>query len=133
VKSTSDLRIQKYVFFILIESVSYIAFSFQPIVISEKNLVEKDISIEKKIGEKILSNTESNKMESDTKEELKKCHIKTDSVKPTIASLTGSRNSHIPEWLPEKDNVAIVQPIQILPHLRSKVCIKFYAQYLCNH
>jgi hypothetical protein len=105
------------VFFILIKLASYIAFSFQPIIISEKDL-EKDIPIERKIGEKMLGNIKSNKMEIDTKEEVQKYKIDS-TVKPT--NLTGLQSSHIPEWLPEKDNVAIVQPIQILPHLRSKV------------
>jgi len=75
----------------------------------------------------MLGNIKSNKMEIDTKEEVpEKYQSKIDStVKPMTTSLTGLQNSHIPEWLPEKDNVSIVQPIQILPHLRSKVNFTF--------
>lgn len=43
-------------------------------------------------------------------------------AKSTTISLTESkRDPRIPDWLPEKDNVAVVEPIEKPPHLRSKV------------
>lgn len=45
-------------------------------------------------------------------------------AKPTTITLTESkRDPRIPDWLPEKDNVVVVEPIQKPPHLRSKVSL----------
>ncbi|EZA57864.1 hypothetical protein DMN91_003368 [Ooceraea biroi] len=95
--------------------------SSKPIIISEKDLAE-DISVEKKIGEKMLGNIKSNRKVIDAKEEVKKKQSNVDStVKPTTkVNVRKPLNSCIPEWLPEKDDVAIVQPVTIPPHLRSK-------------
>lgn len=49
-------------------------------------------------------------------------------VKPTTTSPTcktePKKNRRIPDWLPEKNNVAIVEPINKPPHLRSKVSLR---------
>lgn len=43
-------------------------------------------------------------------------------AKPATINVTNPKKDIcIPDWLPEKDDVAIVEPIEKLPHLRSKV------------
>ncbi|XP_011637752.1 RNA polymerase II-associated protein 3 [Pogonomyrmex barbatus] len=43
---------------------------------------------------------------------------------PTITNVAKLKKNQIPDWLPEKDNVKIVEPINKLPHLRSKEPLK---------
>lgn len=88
----------------------------------------EDIPVEKRIGKKMLGNMKPNKEMVDAKEEVKKNRIEVDPiVKQRATSETASATESklisrgIPEWLPERDDVAIVQPIKIPPHLRSKV------------
>lgn len=78
----------------------------------------------------MLGNIKPNKKEINTKQEIKKTQTNVDSVvKPTVINVTEPiLDSYIPEWLPEKDNVAIVSPLKILPHLRSKV--KFTVHFM---
>jgi len=75
----------------------------------------------------MFDNVKSNKKIIDIKENKNK----KDSVnnigaiaKLNTISLTESkRDSRIPDWLPEKDNVEVVEPIEKPPHLRSKVSL----------
>jgi hypothetical protein len=90
---------------------------FQPIVIYGEDTV-KDTLIEKKIGEKILGNVKSNKKVIDTKKNENKDAL--NEIAATTINVT-KKVTCIPDWLPEKDNVAIVEPIEKPPHLRSKV------------
>ncbi|KMQ96604.1 rna polymerase ii-associated protein 3, partial [Lasius niger] len=97
--------------------------NLKPIIISGKDTA-KNIPIEKKIAEKMFDNVKSNKKIIVIKENKNK----KDSInnigaiaKPTTITLTESkRDPRIPDWLPEKDNVVVVEPIQKPPHLRSK-------------
>ncbi|XP_076750206.1 RNA polymerase II-associated protein spaghetti [Xylocopa sonorina] len=98
-----------------------------------ENLSKKPI--EKKIAEKIWGNTKTNIETSTGDIKDTKC-IKTDKdikgVKNVISTIDdkksnvadviadGKRNLRIPDWLPEKDNVIIIEPIKKPPHLRSK-------------
>ncbi|KAL6423103.1 hypothetical protein ACFW04_010534 [Cataglyphis niger] len=97
--------------------------NLKPIIISGEDTA-KNIPIEKKIAEKMFGNVNSSKEIIDNKEDKNK----KDSInnvgaiaKSTTISLTESkRDPRIPDWLPEKDNVAVVEPIEKPPHLRSK-------------
>lgn len=67
-------------------------------------------------------------VKSTTKIDIKEDKNKKNSVntgviaKPNTISLTESkRDPRIPDWLPEKDDVEVVEPIEKPPHLRSKV------------
>lgn len=75
----------------------------------------------------MFDNVKSNKKIIDIKENKNK----KDSVnnigaiaKSNTINLTESkRDSRIPDWLPEKDDVEVVEPIEKPPHLRSKVSL----------
>lgn len=41
----------------------------------------------------------------------------------TINLIESKRDPRIPDWLPEKDDVEVVEPIEKPPHLRSKVSL----------
>lgn len=93
--------------------------NLKPIIISGKDTGE-DISIEKKIGEKMLGNVKSNVKIVEIKEdENKKNELKEVAAKPKTINVT-KKDTRIPDWLPEKDDVAIVESIEKPPHLRSK-------------
>ncbi|XP_011065015.1 PREDICTED: RNA polymerase II-associated protein 3 [Acromyrmex echinatior] len=88
---------------------------------SKKNICTTDVSDNKKINEKIV----------DTKEDQNKknnINVDNETVKPTIISPTNitepRKGRYIPDWLPEKHNVEIVEPIEKPPHLRSKEPLK---------
>lgn len=78
--------------------------------------------MEKKIAEKLLDDMKSNENIIDIKQDNKEnsIHIKSN-VEPKTINVTKQKNSHIPDWLPEKDNVKIIELVGKLPHLRSKV------------
>ncbi|XP_015185919.1 PREDICTED: RNA polymerase II-associated protein 3-like isoform X2 [Polistes dominula] len=85
------------------------------IIISEEK-TSKETSLEKTIGEKICnSNKNINKEINNKKTEQ-------DVVNKTIKNKT--KYMQIPDWLPEKDNVEIIEPIIKPPHLRSKKPMK---------
>lgn len=62
-------------------------------------------------------NVKSNEKVVDTKKNINK---KNDLNKTATTTINVTKTC-IPDWLPEKDNVAIVEPIEKPPHLRSKV------------
>lgn len=77
-----------------------------------------------KVAEKMSSDVKSNKKIIDTEENNnKENNINRKSiVKPTTVSATERKgNWRVPDWLPEKDNVKIVELVTKPPHLRSKV------------
>ncbi|KAG7202968.1 hypothetical protein KM043_010105 [Ampulex compressa] len=102
----------------------------KPIIISGEEL-SNDVSIEKKIGDKmfskstkeiqIIENKEKNDVQNERETSVK---IEADEEKKDPIKNTGEREKRrdprIPDWLPEKDNVTIVEPVIIPPHLRSK-------------
>jgi len=69
----------------------------------------------------MLGNLKSNKKIIDTKknENEKNALNEISTTKSTVTK--SKKDTCIPDWLPEKDNVAIVEPIEKPPHLRSKV------------
>lgn len=78
----------------------------------------------------MFDNVKSNKKIIEIKEDKNK----KDSVnnigaiaKPTINLTESKRDPRIPDWLPEKDNVAVVEPIDKPPHLRSKVSLIYHS------
>ncbi|CAL7948476.1 unnamed protein product [Xylocopa violacea] len=87
-----------------------------------KNLSKKPI--EKKIAERIWGNTTSNIQTTNTKDikDTKSTKENKDDKKSNVVDVItdGKRDSRIPDWLPEKDNVTIIEPIKKPPHLRSK-------------
>jgi len=90
---------------------------------SKKNMYTTDVSDNKKINEKVI----------DTKEDQNKknsINIDNETIKPITVSPTNIKEPRkdrcIPDWLPEKDNVEIVEPIEKPPHLRSKVNLHYY-------
>ncbi|KAI4486915.1 hypothetical protein M0802_012234 [Mischocyttarus mexicanus] len=87
----------------------------KPVIISEQNRL-KETSLEKTIGEKLCN---SNKI---INKEINNKKTEQDVVNKTIKSKT--KYMQIPDWLPEKDNVEIVEPIIKPPHLRSKKPMK---------
>ncbi|KOX76001.1 RNA polymerase II-associated protein 3 [Melipona quadrifasciata] len=92
----------------------------------------KEITIEKKIADKMWNN--SAKVQSTkTKNIIKPKHMKENkvitNVKDSIenrkddmadTNIKKKRDSRIPDWLPEKDEVTVIEPIEKPPHLRSK-------------
>lgn len=70
-----------------------------------------------KINEKVID-TEKDKNEQNSTNV-------NNTVKPTTTSVTNviepKKDPRIPDWLPEKNNVEIVEPVDKPPHLRSKV------------
>ncbi|XP_043258103.1 RNA polymerase II-associated protein 3 isoform X2 [Colletes gigas] len=102
--------------------------------------LSEDTPIEKLIGEKMWSSTKTDikdvkeskevgkdismKMERDEKDKGSKNlkHVKEDIVPgiQNIATAYNKRDPRIPTWLPEKDDVVVIEPIEKPPHLRSK-------------
>ncbi|XP_071570643.1 RNA polymerase II-associated protein 3 isoform X2 [Temnothorax nylanderi] len=84
---------------------------------SVKDVRTADVSDHEKIDEKVIdTKKDTNKMSSTNVD---------NTVKPTTRSATESKKDRrIPDWLPEKDNVEIVEPIDKPPHLRSKEPLK---------
>ncbi|KAL0131847.1 hypothetical protein PUN28_003004 [Cardiocondyla obscurior] len=74
----------------------------------------------KKTEQKIIEIKEDKNKKSNTNVE--------NIVKPTTTSITNAmelqKNQCIPDWLPEKDDVEIIEPIEKPPHLRSKEPLK---------
>lgn len=106
---------------------------------SEKDPCTTDVSDKEKMsnrknGEEILNQKDDEKMSNeeaiDTKmDKNEKSSINVDNtVKPTTTSPTSEtepkKDRRIPDWLPEKNNVAVVEPIDKPPHLRSKVSLR---------
>ncbi|XP_024890607.1 RNA polymerase II-associated protein 3 isoform X1 [Temnothorax curvispinosus] len=87
---------------------------------SVKDVRTADVSDHEKKDDKVI----------DTKKDTnKKSSANVDNtVKPTTGSATSvtesKKDRRIPDWLPEKDNVEIVEPIDKPPHLRSKEPLK---------
>lgn len=79
----------------------------------------------------MLGDVKSYKEVSDTKNNKdRKNNINVETAKPpsvpttskTITSaIESKKDKRIPDWLPEKDNVEIVEAVEKLPHLRCKV------------
>lgn len=114
---------------------------------SEKDPCTTDVSDKEKMSnrkndEEILNQKDDEKMSTqkddekmsneeaiDTKmDKNEKSSINVDNtVKPTTTSPTSKtepkKDRRIPDWLPEKNNVAVVEPINKPPHLRSKVSL----------
>lgn len=84
---------------------------------SEEDVCTADVSDHEKINQEII-NTKEDKSKMSSK------HVD-DTVKATTTSVTSvtepRKDPRIPDWLPEKDNVEVVEPIDKPPHLRSKV------------
>lgn len=106
---------------------------------SEANTVKEDTkkssdesTIEKKIGEKLWNNTTSKVQVKDNKDAKGDKGVKNVNSESTMESESNAactikkrkgrkeRNLSIPDWLPEKDSVIVVEPIEKAPHLRSK-------------
>ncbi|KAK1132728.1 hypothetical protein K0M31_014105 [Melipona bicolor] len=102
---------------------------------AQQSTIEKEgtkITIEKKIADKMWNN--SAKVQStETKNIIKPKHMKENkvitNVKDSIenrkddmanTNIKKKRDSRIPDWLPEKDEVTVIEPIEKPPHLRSK-------------
>lgn len=104
----------------------------KPIILTEE-VETKEIPIEKKIGMKICdSNDKINKKKNKkinkkvNNKEIEK-DIENKEIEKNIENkTTKNKNKYmpIPNWLPEKDNVAIVEPIKKPPHLQSKKQMK---------
>lgn len=75
-------------------------------------------SIEKAIAEKMFSSSKTSVKSKDVKnQELK---IQEMNSAEFSSAKQNKKYLSIPDWMPEKDNVAIVEPIEKAPHLRSK-------------
>lgn len=104
---------------------------FQPTVV--KDDTDKGISIEKRIANKMFGDVKSNENASDIKKRDKdrKNSINVKAAKspsvPATSAAKSKKDKCIPDWLPEKDNVEIVEAIQKPPHLRCKVNLRYYA------
>lgn len=86
---------------------------------SKKNICTTDVSDNKKIDKKVI----------DTKEDQNKknsINVDNETVKPTSPTniIESRKDRRIPDWLPEKDNVEIIEPIEKPPHLHSKEPLK---------
>lgn len=104
---------------------------------TQQSTIEKESTketIEKKIADKMWSNSVSKVQSTKTEDIIKPKHIKENKVitdvKDSIenrkddvgdANIKKKRDPHIPDWLPEKDEVTVIEPIEKPPHLRSKV------------
>ncbi|XP_031771582.1 RNA polymerase II-associated protein 3 isoform X1 [Apis florea] len=94
--------------------------------------LSKNITFEKKIAEKMwnkttlkatnIKNTEINYMEDDKniKDIINKNKIKDKKDNVHDIDIKNERDPRIPDWLPEKDNVIVIEPIEKPPHLHSK-------------
>ncbi|CAD1478853.1 unnamed protein product, partial [Heterotrigona itama] len=89
--------------------------------------------IEKKIADQMWSNSASKVQSMGTKDIIKPKHIKENkvitNVKDSIentkddvgdTNIKKKRDLRIPDWLPEKNEVTVIEPIEKPPHLRSK-------------
>lgn len=97
--------------------------NLKPVIISNEDAA-KSIPIEKKMAEKMFGNVKSNKKIIEVKEDRNRKdsinNIGTIAKPTTLTSLTkAKRDPRIPDWLPEKDDVEVVEPIEKPPHLRS--------------
>lgn len=85
-------------------------------LMSLKDTCTTDVSDHEKI--KKVTNTKKDK----DKKSSTNVDNTVESTTISITSVTGSKkDGRIPDWLPEKDKVEIVEPINKPPHLRSKV------------
>ncbi|XP_043802645.1 RNA polymerase II-associated protein 3 [Apis laboriosa] len=102
----------------------------------EENIkkLSKNTTFEKKIAEKMwnkttlniqtanIKNTEINYMEDDKniKDIINNKNKKDKKDNVHDIDIKNKRDPRIPDWLPEKDNVIVIEPIQKPPHLHSK-------------
>lgn len=70
-----------------------------------------------------IKNTEINYMEDDKniKDIINNKNKKDKKDNVLDIDIKNERDPRIPDWLPEKDNVIVIEPIQKPPHLHSKV------------
>lgn len=95
---------------------------------SKKDVYTTDVSDNEKINQEVID-TEKDKNKKSPNVDNKDKNKKSTNVDNTIKSTTSmtsettesKKHRRIPDWLPEKDNVEIVEPIDKPPHLRSKV------------
>lgn len=94
----------------------------------------KKTAIEKKISEKTWNNTASSvqttkikntinaKNMEKSKDNKSVVNIKdsTENGKDNVIDTNAKRDPRIPDWLPERDEVVVIEPIDKPPHLRSK-------------
>lgn len=76
-----------------------------------------------------IKNTEINYMEDDKNiKDIINNKNKIKDKKDNDIDIKNERDPRIPDWLPEKDNVIVIEPIEKPPHLHSKVklLIKIY-------
>ncbi|XP_071869089.1 RNA polymerase II-associated protein spaghetti isoform X1 [Bombus fervidus] len=98
---------------------------------------KKDIkrtTIEEKIAEKTWNNTASNVQTTKTKNIINAKNMEKSKDNKSVVNIKDStengkdnaidtnvkRDPRIPDWLPEKDEVIVIEPIEKPPHLRSK-------------
>ena len=94
----------------------------------------KETTIEKKIADKMWNNSVPKVQSTGTKDIIKPKHMKGNKVitnvkdnienkkdDVAVTNIKKKRDSRIPDWLPEKDEVTVIEPIEKPPHLRSKV------------
>lgn len=95
----------------------------------------KKTTIEKKISEKTWDDTASNVQTTKTKNIINAKNMEkskdnksvvnikdsTENKKDNVIDTNAKRDPRIPDWLPEKDEVVVIEPIEKPPHLRSKV------------
>lgn len=96
----------------------------------------KKATIEKKISEKTrwndtASNVQTTKAKNiinaknmeKSKDNKSVVNVKdsTENEKDNVIDTNAKRDPRIPDWLPEKDEVIVIEPIEKPPHLRSKV------------
>lgn len=101
----------------------------------EKKDIKKTM-IEKKISEKTrwndtASNVQTTKAKNiinaknmeKSKDNKSVVNVKdsTENEKDNVIDTNAKRDPRIPDWLPEKDEVIVIEPIEKPPHLRSKV------------
>lgn len=94
----------------------------------------KKTTIEKKISEKTWNNAASNVQTTKTKNIINTKNMEkskdnksvvnikdsTENEKDNVTDTNVKRDPRIPDWLPEKDEVIVIEPIEKPPHLRSK-------------
>ena len=94
----------------------------------------KKTTIEKKISEKTWDDTASNVQTTKTKNIINAKNMEkskdnksvvnikdsTENKKDNVIDTNAKRDPRIPDWLPEKDEVVVIEPIEKPPHLRSK-------------
>ncbi|KAK9297935.1 hypothetical protein QLX08_008473 [Tetragonisca angustula] len=93
----------------------------------------KETTIEKKIADKMWNNSAPKVQSTGTKDIIKPKHMKGNKVitnvkdnienkkdDVAVTNIKKKRDSRIPDWLPEKDEVTVIEPIEKPPHLRSK-------------